>query len=151
MLRDESLHEHEALAYVDEKEFSRRFALKWPRRERGWLLDFQREMGGLSDADIRWLARSGTLKVGSSGVRLAAPRYLTVYGWYCIVALWICVGVPLLHGVSHATEAWRAAVVFSVGMLLLIAATRFLWLFHILPGRLSAMQQVVRHQSETGA
>ena len=135
MLKEESLHEHEALAYVDEGEFNRRFAVKWAKRKRGLLLDFQ-QARGISDRDIRWLTRSGSLKVDGNAVRLVTSRTMAVYGWFCIASLWFCLGVPLYGGAYLARNQDRAFVVVAIGTLLLVAATRVLWRFHLLPTHL---------------
>lgn len=132
MLKEESLHEHEAIAYVDEQEFNRRFALTWAKRERGLLLDFQ-QMRGISDRDIRWLARSGSLQVDGNAVRLVTSKFLTLYGWFCIVSLWLFLGLPLFGGAYLANNQKHAFVAVAIGTLFLVAATLVLWRFYVLP------------------
>jgi hypothetical protein len=132
MLRDESLNPYEELALVDEDEFSRRFAVRPRKTERGWILDFQKEWD-LSNREVRWLIRSGSIKTNGDALRFSSSRFVAFYGWFCITSLWFFVGVPLVGGAYFAKNSDRALVIAAVGFLLLLAATQKLWLFFHLP------------------
>ena len=141
MLKHEALHESEARAMYDEVEFKRRYAATWSRRDREWLLDFQLEQG-LSDREIRWLNRSKSLRVTASGINLIASIGMAAYGWVCIVVLWVFVGVPLFGDTYFARSAAPAALFLSIGVLVLVQMTRWMWAFYILP------RHIMRHFSD---
>ena len=136
MLREECLHEEEARALYDEREFRRRFGRTWPRAHRAWLLDFQLKHK-LEDSQIRWLNWSRSLKVGESGLHVKGSLVIAVYGWACIVALWLVYGATLLSA-THANDYSPRSVLLSAAvMLLMLGISRVLWLFYILPRHLS--------------
>ncbi|HEY2345725.1 MAG TPA: hypothetical protein VGH80_07565 [Xanthomonadaceae bacterium] len=136
MLRRDALHEFEARAIYDEKEFKRRFAASWARRDREWLIDFQRQHG-LSDREIRWLNRSKSLRVKETGVVLIPSAAMAAYGWASIVILWVFVGVPMFGDTYLSHWAGIAMLVLSIGVLVLTQMTRWMWSFYILPGQIS--------------
>lgn len=136
MLKQESLHEFEARAIYDEKEFKRRFAASWARRDREWLIDFQRKHG-LSDREIRWLNRSKSLRVKETGIVLIPSTAMAAYGWASIVVLWVFVGVPLFGDTYLSHWAKLAMLALSVGVLVLTQMTRWMWSFYVLPRHIS--------------
>jgi len=136
MLKQEALHEIEARAMYDEGEFRRRYAASWSRRDREWLLDFQRKHG-LSDREIRWLNRSKSLRIEKTGIVLTPSIVLAAYGWVSIVVLWVFVGVPLFGDTYLSHWAGPAMLVLSVGVLVLTQMTRWMWAFYVLPRHIS--------------
>lgn len=136
MLREDYLDEKEARALHDEREFRRRFGRTWPRAYRAWLLDFQLEHR-LEDVEVRWLNWSRSLKVGRTGLYLDDSRFVAVYGWACIVALWLVYGTSLLR-LAHVNDYSARSVLLSAAvMLLMLAMSRGLWLFYVLPRKIS--------------
>jgi hypothetical protein len=107
-----------------------------PGAFRAWLLDFQLE-NKLEDAQIRWLNWSRSLKAGQTGLHVDGSLFVAVYGGACIVALWLVYGASLLK-VAHASDYSARSVLLSAAVVFLVLAmSRGVWLFYVLPRRIS--------------
>ncbi len=146
MLIEQSLHEKESEALFDEREFARRYAVSWSRRDREALLDFQREVH-LSDQQIRWLNRSGSLKWHDGRIEVNAPGWIAWGGRCNFLVLWL-IGITLLFGAHRHDYDLEVVVGVSIGLFGLLMATGLLWLCYELPEKIRAEVILVRTDRE---
>jgi hypothetical protein len=97
----------------NERLFYYRFGMDLPRPARAQVVAIKQEFG-LTDAECRWLRRSGQLRVTRDSARLAADRWVPAVGWfYAFIVMAFCGPSLLLIALSGA-PAWKQALGSSV-------------------------------------
>lgn len=82
-----------------ESVFIRRFGFDAPRHQRARLLELKYE-ADLTDREIRWLKRTGSLVFSATEAKISAPWWFALFGWVQIVTL----AVLMLHAFLLATS-----------------------------------------------
>lgn len=96
-------------AVDNERLFFYRFGIDMPHPIRQQVVEIKRQHG-LTDAECRWLRRSGQLRISRSEVKLVADRWVPATGWiYALMLAVIFGGMLLAIGISTA-PAWKQAL-----------------------------------------
>lgn len=113
-------------AIDNERLFSYRFGVDVPRPIRQHVIDIKRRYG-LTDAECRWLRRSGQFQINRSEVKLVPDRWVPAAGWFYVLLLALVFGSMLLTiGISTAPP-WKQALGMAVIAGLWMGA---LWAIH---------------------
>lgn len=95
-------------AIDNERLFTYRFGIDVPKPVREQLLKMKNDHG-LTDREIRWLRRSGQLKISRAIAELRPDRVLPAVGWfYAILLAVFCGSMAVLIAASPA-DAWKQA------------------------------------------
>lgn len=116
--------------------FRHRFGFEAPRRRvREQVLAIQ-QINEYTDREIRWLRRSGQLRVGRDQAHLAPSRSMAVAGWIQVgVLALVCMGVVFAIAFS-AAPPWKQMAGQSVVAAACFAAAWVLKKLYIEPWRL---------------
>lgn len=115
--------------------FRHRFGFEVPRRVREQVLAIQ-QTNEYTDREIRWLRRSGQLRVGRDQAHLAPSRLMAVAGWIQVGVLGLmCAGVVFSISDS-AAPPWKQMLGQSVVAAVSLAGAWVLRKLYIEPWRL---------------
>lgn len=96
-------------AIDNERLFFYRFGIDAPRPIREQVVGVKRQYG-LTDAECRWLRRSGQFKITRSEVKLVPDRWVPAAAWFYALTLAVFFGGTLLViGISTA-PAWKQMI-----------------------------------------
>ena len=98
----------DAEAIDNERLFSYRFGLDVPRPAREQVIALKRQHG-LTDAECRWLRRSGQFRITREGAKLVPDRLVPAAAWFYAVVLAFFFGSSLL--VINLSSARRSTLV----------------------------------------
>lgn len=84
-----------------ESVFIRRFGFDAPRHQRARLLELKYE-ADLTDREIRWLKRTGSLVFSVTEAKLSAPWWIALFGWVQIASLAVLMFFAFLLATSAA-------------------------------------------------
>jgi hypothetical protein len=100
-------------AIDNERLFFYRFAMDRPRAAREQVIAIKQKFG-LTDAECRWLRRSGQLRVTRSEAKVVPDRWVPAQGWlYALMLLALC-GTELLVIAFSNAPAWRQTLSAAV-------------------------------------
>lgn len=96
-------------AIDNERLFYYRFGMDLPPPTRKQVIAIKQKHG-LTDAECRWLRRSGQLRVTRDGAALVPDRWVPAAGWfYSIIVMAFC-GTGLLLIALSGAPAWKQAL-----------------------------------------
>lgn len=90
--------------------FRRRFGFTWPLPYRQALIHLKHQRK-LSDREIWWLYKSGSLSKKENGVRFAASRFMAIVGCVVIATLMLQHALVLLRVASVPVLTWKQSIV----------------------------------------
>lgn len=96
-------------AIDNERLFYYRFAMDLPRPAREQVVGIKRKYG-LTDAECRWLRRSGQFRVTRDSAELVSDRWVPAAGWFYSVVVMAFCGTGLLLIALSGAPAWKQAL-----------------------------------------
>jgi hypothetical protein len=132
MIRNNRLSACDVEAIEHGDKFKARFGIERERGDRLRLIDLCSD-AGLTDSEVIWLQRSGSLGRGDNWPEISASKVVAMWGWALIGFLWLMLGIPLLHGVHRADYAMGPTLLAVVIAGFMAAGSRGIYCLHILP------------------
>jgi hypothetical protein len=93
-------------AIDNERLFTYRFGIDAPKSVREQLLKLKNDHG-LTDREIRWLRRSGQLKISRAIAELKPDRVLPAVGWFYAIQVAVFCGCMAVLIIASPADAWK--------------------------------------------
>ena len=124
----------DSVAKVNERMFLYRFGFKATRVAREKVIDFQNKYD-LSDSEVRWLKRSGHLRVTRTEMNIDASRFMPVAGVVQLPVLSL-VFIGMIFQVAYsAAPAWKQGLGQTSLALLWFGGATLLYKLYLAPWR----------------
>lgn len=121
-------------AIDNERLFYYRFAMDLPRSAREQVVAIKLRYG-LTDAECRWLRRSGQFRVTRDSAELVRDRWVPAAGWFYTLILMAFCGPSLLLIAISGAPAWKQALGSIVLAALWLGALWFINRMFLAPWR----------------
>lgn len=121
-------------AIDNERLFYYRFGMDLPHPAREQVVAIKNRYG-LTDAECRWLRRSGQFRVTRDSAELVRDRWVPAMGWFYAFILMVFCGPSLLLIAWSGAPAWKQALGSSVLAIFWLGALWFINRMFLAPGR----------------